>query len=60
MEAINSKSINEAALRKANITLSQLESALGKADSPISACAVNARSRFPLGDCWSYLKPTYA
>ena len=34
MEAINSKSINEAALRKARDTRSQLERALAKIDSP--------------------------
>ena len=34
MEAINSKSINEAALRKARDTRSQLERALAKIDTP--------------------------
>ncbi len=34
MEAINSKSINEAALRKARETLSKLERALAKIDTP--------------------------
>ncbi len=34
MEAINSKSINEAALRKLKITLSNLENALKTADRP--------------------------
>jgi len=34
MEAINSKSINEAALRKARDTRSQLERALAKIDAP--------------------------
>ena len=34
MEAINSKSINEAALRKARDTRSQLERALDKIDTP--------------------------
>jgi DnaK suppressor protein len=34
MEAINSKSINEAALRKAEDTLSKLEYALAKIDNP--------------------------
>ncbi len=34
MEAINSKSINEEALRKAQTTLSKLERALSKVDNP--------------------------
>ena len=34
MEAINSKSINEAALKKAKDTLSKLESALARIDNP--------------------------
>ena len=34
MEAINSKSINEAALKKAKDTLSKLEHALAKIDNP--------------------------
>ncbi len=34
MEAINSKSINEAALKKAEDTLSELERALAKIDNP--------------------------
>lgn len=49
MDAINNKSVNEAALRAAEIKLSKLEVALGKVDDPKFGFCIRCGQEIPEG-----------
>ena len=49
MDAINNKSVNDAALRKAETKLKNLEVALTKVDDPDFGICIRCKSEIPLG-----------
>ncbi|MCW5520810.1 TraR/DksA C4-type zinc finger protein [Aureitalea sp. L0-47] len=49
MDAINNKSVNEAALRKAETKLTNLEVALTKVDDPDFGICIRCKNQIPLG-----------
>lgn len=49
MDAINNKSVNEAALRKAETKLNNLEVALTKVDDPDFGYCIKCKNEIPLG-----------
>jgi DnaK suppressor protein len=49
MDAINNKSVNEAALRKAEAKLTNLEVALTKVDDPDFGICLRCKNQIPLG-----------